>query len=681
MKIRKALCAGIMILGLMGVVLASPPQIFNLQGRLTDAGGTEINTPTDMRFHLYDAPTGGNLLITDTHAGGSAVQVTSGLYNVLIGSGAMTAGTAVDLTDAVSGNLAVYVEIDVWNGSAYETLTPRVQLAAAPWALEADTLDGLDSTDFALRTGSSNITTGNTMTFDAGSALIVEGLASLHGSINLGDAPADAITINSDNVSVPNNLSVNAGQLYLDSATGNLGIGNAAPLAKLDVSGDIVGGILNGTHLAINSAPDLRLVVQGDPSVAGTGTVSATASSTTVTGSGTDFLNEVQPGDIIQIPGDYYFVLSVDSATQLTLDEPVFSAFTGVGFSISRPIAAIADDAGEPRLAVLPQEVIVGSMASPCDFFVAGHEMGLEQDVNDFVELFVGNPNSGNQAEASLVLMNDSGFTQLSVGSSTHTDPARQNRVLLESNGTQGVGIAVNTGPGADITLAAGPTKVKIIDEGGMIAPSIRLQGTAVSFGQPVHLYADGTAPSTFTVPANTVLILQRVDIRGTGTLASVGVDIDGGGPQPTVDIYSGGSSFEEGFELPIPAGGTVDILSSTTGHQIRVYGILIPDTSAPSAVATDYIARNGQITGMENFDVPAGKVLVMFWGRTGASPSDAVQLDADGGSTVFNVIEAQAAIPDTLSDRILVGDNGATTELQCLNNAGFIGVLIPDTP
>ena len=56
---------------------ASPPEMMNYQGVLRDSVGNPLNGPHDMIFRFYPTDTGGSLLLTDTHSGGAAVDISA----------------------------------------------------------------------------------------------------------------------------------------------------------------------------------------------------------------------------------------------------------------------------------------------------------------------------------------------------------------------------------------------------------------------------------------------------------------------------------------------------------------------------------------------------------------------------------------------------------------------------
>ena len=64
------------------------------------------------------------------------------------------------------------------------------------------------------------------------------------------------------------------------------------------------------------------------------GTVSITAGSATVTGTSTSFTTALSANDVIKIDSNYYHVLSIQSATSLTID--INAKTTGSGLTLSK---------------------------------------------------------------------------------------------------------------------------------------------------------------------------------------------------------------------------------------------------------------------------------------------------------------------------------------------------------
>ncbi len=171
--------------------MAAVPDRINYQGYLTDSSGMPVTgTGIPMKFRIFDVVTGS----TDLWAEEQTVDVRSGIYDVVLGDGTTTNGTFDTALFAIQ---PLWLEVEV-NG---EIMEPRQKITSVAYAMQAgqaDTLDGLDSTDF-LGTG------GCTMT----------------GTLTL----------------PPDGLVPGTNQLIISG--GNVGIGTASPGSTLDVDGDI----------------------------------------------------------------------------------------------------------------------------------------------------------------------------------------------------------------------------------------------------------------------------------------------------------------------------------------------------------------------------------------------------------------------------------------------------------
>jgi hypothetical protein len=92
-----------------------------------------------------------------------------------------------------------------------------------------------------------------------------------------------------------------------------------------------------------------------------TGTITATQNSTTITGAGTNFLNQLNIGDVITIASVDYIVRSIESATSLTLTAP-YVATTGAGLTVTR-VESIAIGTGSRRyIQILSRETNTGTL-------------------------------------------------------------------------------------------------------------------------------------------------------------------------------------------------------------------------------------------------------------------------------------------------------------------------------
>ena len=110
---------------------ATSTSTVSYQGRLADSGGLPITGKQNMEFRLYDAPTGGVPLWTEMWTGGNAVDVSDGLFNVMLGSMDNT------LASAIQGYDELYLGITVGTDSE---MSPRVQLGSVPFSMQAMTV-------------------------------------------------------------------------------------------------------------------------------------------------------------------------------------------------------------------------------------------------------------------------------------------------------------------------------------------------------------------------------------------------------------------------------------------------------------------------------------------------------------------------------------------------------------
>ncbi len=105
------------------------------QGRLFDNMGRQFDGPHDLNVTLYDAPTSGNVLWSDTM---SNVDFSEGYYAIDIGGGVGLSASAFDGDD-------VWLELAVDGTPALS----RVKLASVPYALQAQRATSAASADTA----------------------------------------------------------------------------------------------------------------------------------------------------------------------------------------------------------------------------------------------------------------------------------------------------------------------------------------------------------------------------------------------------------------------------------------------------------------------------------------------------------------------------------------------------
>ncbi|RKZ33368.1 hypothetical protein DRQ33_04380 [bacterium] len=107
----------------MTTVSADPAisKYINYQGKITDSTGVAVNDTVSIIFRIYDTPTLGSPLWTETHP---EVGVTRGLFDVILGK-----ITPLDIPFDTSYFMELIVDGEV--------LSPRVELNAVPYAFRA----------------------------------------------------------------------------------------------------------------------------------------------------------------------------------------------------------------------------------------------------------------------------------------------------------------------------------------------------------------------------------------------------------------------------------------------------------------------------------------------------------------------------------------------------------------
>lgn len=205
---------------------------FTYQGELTE-GGSPVNGGVDVRFTLWNSPSGGEIAVNRLAA---PVIVN----NVPVTDGRFTA--AVNLGSAVPADRKSWVEIEVASppGSAFVTLSPRQPLAPAPLASK------VASSPFAagaLVGSSGNIGVNQHDELNRGVKARVGWAVEPTGVVEFAGmqtiiAPGTAGCGNSSDLGFFTwecNVSASR-EIMRISGSGNVGIGTSLPQAKLDVT-------------------------------------------------------------------------------------------------------------------------------------------------------------------------------------------------------------------------------------------------------------------------------------------------------------------------------------------------------------------------------------------------------------------------------------------------------------
>ncbi|MFH1089756.1 MAG: hypothetical protein V1716_05035 [Candidatus Uhrbacteria bacterium] len=163
------------------VLAVAPNNIVTYQGRLLDSNGVPVSSATaSISFSFYTAVSGGSCLWSNSSetcatATARSVTLTDGLFTENLGDTSAGILYAAILDSVFADNASVYLEVVVGG----ETLTPRKQITATPYAINSHKLDGLDSSNFLRDNGDTG--TGafdfTSATFSGTSPFVFEGSA------------------------------------------------------------------------------------------------------------------------------------------------------------------------------------------------------------------------------------------------------------------------------------------------------------------------------------------------------------------------------------------------------------------------------------------------------------------------------------------------------------------------
>lgn len=221
-----------MLFSVMPASAAPSNETVNFSARLKNATGSVVPEGYyNISFSLYNQESGGTPLWSETYYDGNGestgqdnrVKVVNGYFNVKLGS--RTAFPTIDwssdlwLTMNIGGTEQVAVPANIsWDGE----MTPRIQLAAVPYAMSAKTVGGKSANQLVQLGQGTQIDNSNNASIDinktgSGDLLHLQSSGNdaftLHnnGSITLGATGDQSIAVGTAPSGVGHNLSVAAG--------------------------------------------------------------------------------------------------------------------------------------------------------------------------------------------------------------------------------------------------------------------------------------------------------------------------------------------------------------------------------------------------------------------------------------------------------------------------------------
>jgi len=152
---NRPLLAAATILGLVCLFAmraggATPPDTINYQGILRDNAGDPLTGVYDMVFLFYETDGAGQAILTDSHVTGGTggVTVDEGLYDVELGTGVVSDGPGIGTYNSLSEMFQSFGEVWLEVEVEGETLVPRNRISSVAYALNAGSLEGMDSSEF-----------------------------------------------------------------------------------------------------------------------------------------------------------------------------------------------------------------------------------------------------------------------------------------------------------------------------------------------------------------------------------------------------------------------------------------------------------------------------------------------------------------------------------------------------
>ncbi|HSW66500.1 MAG TPA: hypothetical protein VLI54_05170 [Bacillota bacterium] len=298
-----AFVLGIALLGALFSVKGASATInrqISFQGKLTNTDGTNVTDGSySIRFRIYTDPSAdaanscaaNSCKWEETQA---TVAVAGGLFQVNLGGGTTLPGS-VDFNTS-----ALYLGIKVGGDNE---MTPRVQLTATPYAMNADLIDGIDGASLVqLSPGSQqtgNINISGTVTSGAVNGLTLAQAAD--GFTLAGGTTSRTLTVQGANITIGSTIQpTSAGALSIQSNGANalnLDAGGVAGInigvAGTSVNAITIGNITSNPNIDFNGSGTFDTTtgttsINGNTTITGTKTLTVSGGLTTL-GAGLTF--------------------------------------------------------------------------------------------------------------------------------------------------------------------------------------------------------------------------------------------------------------------------------------------------------------------------------------------------------------------------------------------------------
>ena len=715
----------------------APPNILSYQGRLLNSNGVPVTSSTaSIKFKLYDSASGGTCLWSNSSSTcatetAHTVTLSSGLFSENLGDTA--ASYAAIPSTVFADNAAVYLGITIGSDSE---MSPRKRMTAAPYALNAQTLDGLDSTSF-MQTGVAisgaspfvfegaiddafettfaitNPTAGNTITFKNGSGTVafLSDITNISAdSLNFTDF-ADALTLDAattisgnilslnenSNFAVNINTGTSSGALTLGGGSGTVAINSSD--WDIDATG-VMTGIGNTTIdgiISVNPALISLPVQDGSTSTQWGALFGESASTVTYTGG--------QASESL---------FMFNGFAQPTLESSVTTAFTNAAtmYIANAPVAGTNTTILNPYALV----VAAGNTKLGGDLALNGGNMTTSSSTFNLIDSVTTLSIGASATEIDIANNNGLGHT-IKIGGNTDTNLIRIGSSAEDGGNTAADTIRIATGSGGADTIQIGNSNASTLlsltggDDWSITSAGVLTVASCSGCSGGGFVDGNVTSPSiAFSADASADTGFYRIGENNIG-VATNGVKvvdigattIDLGATTATTLHLGAGGAIARAINIGTGTGAdTITIGGGTTGadtihignNLTNLSSIVIGGTgfttnsiaigadlwkiSADGVASFDSIASTSTSATVSLFTTLAAGGVLDF-----ADATPTLNIQKGAGSHTLNIGGTGAdtisiATNNTTSDTVFIGNTALVTNVS-LTGGSAGGVFIND--